>query len=364
MVLSEKSRKHVDSCRFCWMCHHICPVGNATGHERSTARARALGISLVCRGALTVEDIAENLYECAGCGGCRNVCVTGWDPVAFTKEASLQTAMDGKLPPYIRKMVENCLTTGNAYGLTQTDAALQKAVAAHREKTDTLLLLGTDAIFHAPEQAMLAIRVLEQAGIPFTVAEKEPQSGAELDFLIGAADETKKQMETCAALLNTFETAVLYDPDDAKAMMQTAREYGIALTCRVVPYPVFAAELLQNGTLRLKKTGRRAALQDPFQLARDLNETESARELLRACAEPEELLLHGKETVWAGGLLMAEYLPDVMEKVAARRIFNAESVGVKTLVTASVSEYACLRNVKQDKVEILSLEQLLMEAAQ
>ena len=52
MNLSEKSRTHIDQCRFCWMCRHICPVGNATGQERNTARARALGLSLVVRGAM------------------------------------------------------------------------------------------------------------------------------------------------------------------------------------------------------------------------------------------------------------------------------------------------------------------------
>ena len=77
MNMSEKCKQHVDSCRFCWMCHHICPIGNATGHERSTARARALGISLVNRGAIEPEEIMDNIYECATCGACVRDCVTG-----------------------------------------------------------------------------------------------------------------------------------------------------------------------------------------------------------------------------------------------------------------------------------------------
>ena len=47
------------------MCRHICPVGNATGQERNTARARALGLSLVVRGAMELKDVVYNLYECA-----------------------------------------------------------------------------------------------------------------------------------------------------------------------------------------------------------------------------------------------------------------------------------------------------------
>ena len=167
MNLSEKSKQHVDSCRFCWMCHHICPIGNATGHERSTARARALGISLVNRGAMELSEIMDNIYECSTCGGCVNVCVTGWDPVMFTRETRLQAALEGKLPAYIEKLADNCIRTGNAYGEEEIAPELAEAIADHKAQTDTLLLLGVDARFKVPDQAVKAIRVLEQAGISF-----------------------------------------------------------------------------------------------------------------------------------------------------------------------------------------------------
>ena len=60
MKMSDKSKQHVDSCRFCWMCHHVCPIGNATGQERCTARARAFGLSLVNR---EVFDLTETVRE-------------------------------------------------------------------------------------------------------------------------------------------------------------------------------------------------------------------------------------------------------------------------------------------------------------
>ena len=86
MNISEKAKGIIDSCRFCWMCRHICPIGNATGQERNTARARALCASLVVRGAQTPDDIKDNLYECTLCGACTNNCMTGWDPKVFVRE--------------------------------------------------------------------------------------------------------------------------------------------------------------------------------------------------------------------------------------------------------------------------------------
>lgn len=360
MNLSEKSKQHVDSCRFCWMCHHICPIGNATGHERSTARARALGISLVNRNAMELEEIMDNIYECCTCGGCVHDCTTGWDPVMFTKEVRLQAALEGKLPTYIEALVDNCLDSGNAYGITELDAELAEAMKKHTARTDTLLLLGVDARTKAPNQAVKAIRVLELAGASFTVLEQEPASGAQLDFLIGAAQEAKDQMAAAAKVMADYERVVIYDPGDAKVIKRTYKEYGIDLGAKTDTWTAFVAEFVRSGALKGRASRKTVVFQDPYQLSRDLEETEEAREIVSAYAELHEMLLNRKETVWAGNILMSQYLPEVILEVSARRIYNARSIGEKVMVTASVSEYVALKAVEQKDVEILSLEDLIL----
>lgn len=360
MKMSEKSRQHVDSCRFCWMCHHICPIGNATGHERSTARARALGISLVNRGALELDDITDNIYECAGCGGCVHSCVTGWDPVMFTKEVRQLAALENKLPPYISELVDKCLESGNAYGTTEVGEELAGAVKAHEKKTDTLLFLGSDARCRAAGQGEKSVRVLERAGVDFTLLADEPASGAQLDYLIGALSETKEQMTACAGMLNKFATVVVADPTDAKVFRQTYAEYGVELECRVVTFTSFVADLLKSGRLEAKQSGRAVVFQDPYQLSRDLSETDEAREIISAFAVPHEMLLCRDETVWAGNILMAEWMPEVIREVAARRIFNATSVGANAMVTACVGEYTALSSAAPDGFSVISLEELIL----
>ena len=359
MIMSEKCKQHVDSCRFCWMCHHICPVGNATGHERSTARARALGISLVNREAIDLSEIMDNIYECATCGACVHDCVTGWDPVMFTKETRREAALEGKLPEYIMPLVANCLEVGNAYGKTATCENLTAAIKAHGDKKDTLLLLGVDAKFMACKQALKAIKVLEKGGVDFSVLENEPATGAQLDFLIGNANETKAQMEECANLLGEYKTVVVYDPADAKAVKQLYKEYGVEVAASVVTYTSFVAGLIRDGKLSAKRSDKAVVFQDPYQLSRDLEETEEAREIVMSYAVLGEMLLNRADTVWAGNILMREYMPETVKKVAARRIFNAKSVGATTIVTASVSEYVALKDVAED-MEILSLEDLIL----
>jgi len=360
MIMSEKCKQHVDSCRFCWMCHHICPIGNATGQERNTARARALGISLVNRDAMELSEIIDNIYECCTCGACVHDCITGWDPVMFTKETRLQAALEGATPDYINVLIDNCLETGNAYGKTATCETLTAAIKAHADKKDTLLLLGVDAKFMACKQALKAIQVLEKAGVDFSVLENEAPTGAQLDFLIGAANETKEQMAACAKVLDDYKTVVVYDPNDAKAIKQLYKEYGIETKANVVTYTSFVASLLRDGKLEAVNSGKAVVFQDPYQLSRDLEETEEAREIIMSYAVLGEMLLNRAETVWAGNILMAQYKPEVIKLVAERRIFNATSIGADTIVTACVGEYVALNNVEQDKVKIISIEDLIL----
>lgn len=360
MIMSDKCKQHVDSCRFCWMCHHICPIGNATGQERSTARARALGISLVNREAIDLSEIMDNIYECATCGGCVHECVTGWDPVMFTKETRLQAALEDKLPDYINKLVDNCLEKGNAYGKTALCDGLTKAIAKHSEKTDTLLFLGSDARYMACEQARKAIEVLEAADVSFTVLMDEPDSGAALDFLIGAADETKEQMKRAADVMAAYKTVIIYDPTDAKTAKQLYPEYGIKTEAELKTYTSYVASLIKSGALKVKNTGKNVLYQDPYQLSRDLGEVDEPREIIKAIAELSEFHLAKAETVFAGNILMAQYMPKVIDLVAKRRIFNATAVGGKAIVTASVAEYKALKAVEQTEVEIYSIEDLII----
>ncbi len=358
--MTENAKKHIDSCRFCWMCRHICPIGNATGLERNTSRARALGLSLVNRGAYGLEEVIDNVYECACCGACTTDCVTGWDPVMFTKEARLDAAMQDKLPAYINPLLDNCLEVGNAYGKTAVSEELAFALAAHAAPTDTLLLLGVDATYMAPAAAVKAVKVLEKAGVAFTLLTKEPATGAQLEYLIGAANETKEQMAACAKVLNGYKTVIVYDPQDAKVLKREYKEWDIALTAEIKTFTATLADLLAAGALKAEQSGKHVVYQDPFQLARDLGETEPAREVIGAYAVCDEMLCNRKDTIWAGNILMAQWVPEVMVAVAKNRINNAKGVGADIIVTASVSEYAALTSVPQDEVAILSIEDLIL----
>lgn len=351
----------MDQCRFCWMCRHICPIGNATGQERDTARARGMILALVARdGVEYSSDIVDNVYECAYCGACVKECVTGWDPVAFTKDARLVAALEGKLPAYVEKMLDNIDKTGNAYGEEKTDASLADEIKKHSAKTDTLLFVGKEAAYRSGANAANAAKLLDKAGVSFTMLADEPTSAYDLEFLIGAAEETRQAAMKAAKAANDFKTVICYTPEDAMMFVREYKEWGIDVKAEVKTFTAFVAQLIKDGALKTAKTDNVYTFQDPVHLARDLEETEAAREIIASCGENREMLLNRKDTMLGGNLIMNEYMPDVMKKVALDRWTNARNMGAKVVVTACPGDYEIMKSVKPDDIEIKTIEEILL----
>jgi len=353
MQFTTKSKEHIDACRFCWMCHHVCPIGIATGLERNSVRARAMSLSLVARDAIDYsDDIVDNVYECSLCGGCMTDCVTGWDPVMFTKEARLGAALDGKLPAYIMDMVGNVLEKGNIYGETDFSKIPEM------KDSDVLFFLGENT--RVKGCAKTALELLDKAGVKVALLRDEPNSGYSLDFMIGAANETKTVMENCAKVLNGYKTVVCYDPADAKVMKREYKEWGIDLKATVVTFTEFVASLIKDGKLTPKKSENVYTVQDSPLLARDLEETQPVRDILSACGTLNEMLLNRQYTMLASNYIMAEYMPDVMKKTAQCRWTNAKNVNAKVLVTTSTAEYNELCATKPEGTQIMKLEEAVI----
>lgn len=361
MQFTQKCRETVDACRFCWMCRHICPIGNVTGQERNTARARALGLSMVARDREKLENCIDNVYECSLCGACVKECKTGWDPTLFVAEAKLEAALAGITPDYINSMLDKSEKTGNVYGVKKYSKFVTAETKDLPETADVLLFLGQDALCKAPKAAAAAIRLLKAAGVNFTVLSDEPSSGYDLYFLVGAAEETRQAMMKTAEKLAAFKKVVVYDPNDAKFFTRQYKEWNIPFKPEIKTFTSFLADLIRTKKLAPKKSASVYTFQDPAALARDLEETAPARKILAACGTLNEFLLNGKDVMIAGSLFMNEYLPNVMADVARSRWQNAIDAEAKIVVTASPSDYVCLAEVKPNNVELMSIEEVVLK---
>ena len=356
MNITEKAKKIADSCRFCWMCRHICPIGNATGLERNTARARALGVSLVVRGATELKEIVDNVYECTLCGACTNNCMTGWDPKVFIQEVKTEIVLNGETPAYVMAMLEKYAATGNVYGKTAC-ACLD---GLYNTNSKTALFVGQDALYQSPESVKNAVALLSKAGVSVSL-DKNQDSGAALWFLTGKTQETQNAAKTCAEMLNAYETVVVYDPVDLKLMLHEYKEWGIEITAKVVGFNEYVLGLIESGALNVKKSANEYSLQDNYAYARELDDSVTGRKLIEKVGTVKDMLLIGKEANLAGQLIMAEYMPAVMAQVAKDRWFNAKNMDCKTVVTENPAEYVALKATCPEGYRVISVEEMILE---
>ena len=356
MNITEKAKKIADSCRFCWMCRHICPIGNATGQERNTARARSLGVSLVVRGATELKEIADNIYECTLCGACTNNCMTGWDPKVFIQEVKTEIVLNGETPAYITSLLEKYQATGNVYG----KEACKCLDELYNTDSETLLFVGQDALYQSPESVKNAVAVLKKAGVSVSLT-KEQDSGNALWFLTGKTQETQNAAKACAEMLNGYKTVVVYDPVDLKLMLHEYKEWGIEITAKLISFNEYLLSLIESGKIQVKKSANEYSLQDNYAYARELDDSETGRKLIEKVGVVKDMLLIGKEANLAGQLIMAEYMPDVMTQVAKDRWKNAVNMDCKTVVTENPAEYVALKATCPDGYRVLSVEEMILE---
>ena len=356
MNITGKSKKIADSCRFCWMCRHVCPIGNATGLERNTARARLLGISLVVRGATELKEIADNIYECSLCGACTNNCMTGWDPKVSIQEVKTEIVLNGDTPDYITTLLEKYVQTGNVYGIS----ACNCLDALYNKDGKVALFVGQDALIKSPESVKNAINLLGKAGVAVSL-EKNQDSGAALWFLTGKTQETQDAAKRCADAMNAYDTVVVYDPVDLKLMLHEYKEWGIDVKAKIVGFNQYVLDLIEAGKLNVKKSEKEYTLQDNYAYARDLDDSETGRKLIEKVGKVKDMLLIGNEANLAGHLVMAEYMPDVMTQVAKDRWTGALNMGCTTVVTENPAEYVALKATCPEGARVISVEEMILE---
>ena len=86
----------------------------------------------------------------------------------------------------------------------------------------------------------------------------------------------------------------------------------------------------------------------------------SKRKIIAKIGEVKDFLMSGKDTMFAGSLLMHEYMAEQMQRVASDRWKNATGIDAKTVVTESPTEYEMLKMTKPEGLNLLTLEQAIL----
>ena len=361
-MFTNKALEQADACRFCWMCRHVCPVGQVTGKESNNARAKGFLVSMDGRGAPLDETSMEIMYECTLCKACTNDCATGYDPSIFILEARTKAVVDGLVPPNVQPVLDRAMA-GCMYQEPENDE-LAGIIEDLPEQADVLVFLGPVARRKQPQIAISLLSLLAKAGVSYTAIAGEPQSGADLGDLVGYVEEVKKAAEACAEAIRKTgaKTVVVLDENDAVFMKHQWAEWGIECG-EIVTATACVAGLIRDGKLAPAKADMTACYHDPARIARDLEEWEPAREIIRAMGiELHELFHNKKGTKSTGGGMLHQTSPGIGKLVAEARMNDIRFAEESIVITSTPTAFDNLSGLGAEDVAVKDLFMLLDEA--
>lgn len=96
----------IASCRFCFMCRHLDPVGNVTFREADTPRGRALILDRVrmAQERLANPDFIDTMYRSALSGANRQHCVSHYDETGLVLAARRDIVAAGLAPEPVKAL--------------------------------------------------------------------------------------------------------------------------------------------------------------------------------------------------------------------------------------------------------------------
>ena len=339
-MFSENAKKNADACRFCWMCRHLCPLGNVTGKETNNPRPKGLMISLVERGENFSREMAEDMYECCLCESCTNDCATGFEPPVFIREARTQAVVHDLVPARVKKMIDSVMDSGNIYSLDAKDmpAELTNEINKLPETAKVVLHLGDTAAYKEPGPAIAAIKLLKKANVDFTVIKDEMSSWVELGDLIGFVNEVKELAKKTTEQIKAIgaETLVVLNPSSARMFKQQYAGWGLIPAKEIVTATSYLDKLIKDKKLNPEKLNLpKVTFHDPCRLARDLDETQPSRDILSSMGlELSEMFYNKKFTKCCGGEVIGGHSPNLSALTSERRWGDVERAGARMLITA------------------------------
>jgi len=350
-----------DSCRYCWMCRHVCPTGFVTKRETHTPHGYALLVASATRGVSPwTADTVDALYTCADCGCCESHCATHQPLPEAIVGARAALVEAGLAPAAALQLKARLERWGSQYG----DPGPRPPQA-----TGPIGLFVGDAVPAAERSGVdAALKLLARAGLEVVVVGAGRSTGlvaSALGFI-----ETAKTL--AAAVLADVAASgcrqlLVLGPGDRFAFEHAyATRLGVTWPdgVRVREATAALAEAHASGTLRFQAAADAVAwaYQEPDHAVR-VGDRPWPRQLLAAAlgVATERRPLRRDERAHpcgvAGGLDVTQ--PAVSAGLAEARVTDARSVGAARLVT---EDPACVRHLRQHaggRLEVVDLFELL-----
>jgi len=361
----------IESCRFCFMCRHVCTVGVVSGKESDTPRGKGLILFKVLKGhAEYSPELVETLYRCCLCRLCETWCKADCHPPDAVLAARAEVVAQGREPGRVRQIKDRLLQTGNPFGLP-AEARFQALgnPDLFRPQAEVVSYVGCDAAYRQPQIAQAFLKILAAAKVDFTLLKNERSTGKPL-LLLGYQNEARQAAERLTVEIRAARPKILVTtcPSAFDAFKDDYPTMGLDLKgMEILHAAEYIDRLMEQGSLVPRNPASMVAtFLDGTYLGRThavygaprrileriagltLREMVWNRELAYACGEP-------------GGVFHSLH-PELSGNMAQRVLEEAANSGAEVLITACPATLTLFQRANQTNLVVRDLVEVAADA--
>jgi len=389
----EKVRADVYNCVRCMVCSakynweqhvlRVCPLWEHSAGFWSNLPAGRNQLALeILEGNLDVSELpVEAIYECLLCANCRQQCgaldlATGKpfiDQPAITKALRAELFAAGLAPEGARMFGDNVEKTHNVLGgpVKGRTSWLTPDIKVATD-ADTVFFPGCLAAYRSPEIAQATAKILNKAGIKFSILGEEEWCCGNPLIMTGQLRLAKKVAKHNVEQLKG-KKVITSCAGCARCFMQEYPELlGEGHELNVVHIVELLPELIESGKIKFKAhKGKKEIVtyHDPCELGRYRGIYDQPRKVIQSIPGIELVeMVRNREKTWCcgggGGLKAANYALSL--EIGKDKIPEALATGAKRIISACPSCKASINDTiramgKEAEIKAIDITELVAE---
>ena len=353
----------------CGFCERGCPVYQALKVRTLSMKGRnRTMLGLLKKKFDITPSVVQAAFECTLCGNCDRWCsLKNTDHTRAFREYLLKHGVEpmkehSSLLASLKNYGNPWFQPRSARGKWLKGLDIPKAAPG---KQEVLFFAGcTSAVMKPLIPSLVAsAKLLKRAGVDFAVmGQDEPCCGSTLLRVgqTGAFEELERKNFDRFGELG-IKKIVTACPGCYTTLKKSAEKLGSDI--EVVHVTQEIADLIRNGSLKVRKTSERMTYHDPCHLGRLGGIFDEPREVVKAVSSFVEMPNNRYESRCCGaGAGLQSAFPKLSRELATKKIEEAKGTGATTIVTCCPFCETQLRTVPGMKV--VDLMELLLDATE
>jgi [DsrC]-trisulfide reductase subunit K len=382
---AEDIALNINGCLGCNQCAQACAWYLETGDERQIPRVRAdfvrevwwayktplgrLKTALGLQKAPTVEDLREHMdqyWSCTLCGRCTLTCPMGISNrrlFRIARAAYMESGISLENPT-IKAIVDNTRKMRHSFGLSRKEVFTRPGLLLEYEGVDAPVdVKGAEYLFvcpaagntKIPELGIKLIKILNVAGINYTVSSEVVDTGTEADH-IAMHHELSRQLllewEEVAEKLGVTTVVVAECGCDERTMYFDASEtLGRPFKFPVISIDTLLQESIEDGRVPIEKIDQSVTFHDPCYVVRLSGLGDKYRDMLNVLVKDFREMTPNREQNYccncgAGGMRLPEQT-QLRRKISRLKANQIEATGAELVTTPCAVCYLGMKDTTE-----------------